>query len=219
MEKKTKAKSKLLNLKKIQYNEGADLTLENAENLFEIAKLCNQKGFAGNGASILITSLEELAKAAYLKIKAHNPHIVVKELEGFFKYHKVKHGAIIQLYTKIFKKLPQQQQEAFGVTILIGIFYIAYFSWKTKQSIALDLETLRQRGYYVNFIEDENRWKAPKDLVSSEDFPQFIGLAEKLFENVKKDLFEGKLTDEHTRQYIQDLDDENVYFQRSYKTN
>lgn len=212
-----KQKKSLSNLKKTQYDEGAYLTLQNAENLFEIAKLCNQKGFAGNGASILITSLEELAKAAYLKIKAHNPHIVVKELEGFFKYHKVKHGAIAQLYIKIFKKLPQQQQEAFGLAILFGIFYIAYASWKTKQSVALDLETIRQRGYYVNFIEDENRWKAPKDLVSSEDFPRFIELAEKLFKNVKKDLFEGKLTDEHTKQYIQDLDDENVYFQRNYK--
>lgn len=210
-------KKSILKLKKVQYNEGANLTLQNAENLFEIAKLCNQKGFAGNGASILITSLEELAKAAYLKIKAHNPHIVVKELEGFFKNHKVKHGAIVQLYIKIFKKLPQQQQEAFGLAILFGILYIFYIVLKTNQSVAFDLETIRQRGYYVNFIEDENRWKAPKDLVSSEDFPQFIELAENLFENVKKDLFEGKLTDEHTKQYIQELDDENVYFRNTYK--
>jgi len=87
---KTNGSKSITRLSKKDFQKGADLALENAENLLKIAKSAHQMGIHGNGTSILITSLEELSKAAYLKIKAQNPQIVIKELENFFKKHKVK---------------------------------------------------------------------------------------------------------------------------------
>ena len=217
-----KKKNSLLNLKKTQYQEGAELALENAESLLEIAKTCHQKGFNGNGASILITSLEELSKSAYLKIKAHNPHIVIKELESFFKDHKIKHQAIIKLYSKTIinniNALPEEKQNSAGLVVIGTFLILAFVASKAEQPINFDLEKVRQRGYYVNFDEAKSYWRSPKDLIPSESFSAYISVVESIFENVKKDLFNGSLTDIHTKKYIDELQDENVYFRKTYKS-
>lgn len=217
-----KQKNPLLNLKKIQFQEGADLALENAENLLVIAKTCHHNGFNGNGTSILITSLEELSKAAYLKIKAHNPHVVITELESFFKDHKVKHQAIIRLYTKSLtnniKTLPEAQQNNAAFVVIGTFLVLAFIIAKNGHSLKLDLEEVRQQGYYVNFVDGESCWHSPKDFIDSESFENFIEIVDHIFENVKKDLFNGKLTDVNTKQYIDELSDENVYFRKTYKS-
>lgn len=218
-----KQKNPLLNLKKIQFQEGADLALENAENLLKIAKSCHQMGLSGNGTSILITSLEELSKASYLKIKEQNPEIVVKELEGFFRSHKVKHQAIIRLYTKSvtnnLKALPKEHQCVGGFVIIGVLLVLAVIAEKNGFSLKLDLEKIRQRGYYVNFKNDETRWLSPKDLIGPDGFGDFIEIVEHVFTNVKKDLFHGQLTDINTKEYINELGDENVFFDEVNKSN
>lgn len=219
---KPKKKNPLLNLKKTQYKEGAKLALENAENLFEIAKTCHQKGFNGNGTSILITSLEELSKASYLQIKAHNPHVVITELDDFFKNHKVKHKAIIRLYTKSItnniKTLPEEKHNNAAFAVIASIIVLVYVAIETKQTLTLDLEKIRQKGYYVNFVDGEPCWHSPEDFIDSESFENVIEIVRLIFENVKKDLFNGKLTDFHTKEYIEELSDENVYFRKTYKS-
>jgi AbiV family abortive infection protein len=216
----TKKKHTLLNLKKTQYKAGADLALENAENLLKIAKSAHQMGIHGNGTSILITSLEELSKAAYLKIKAQNPHVVIKELENFFKKHKVKHDAIVRLYSKSIlnniKELPEEQQNN-AAFVVLGVFIVLVFiTAKNGHSIELDLEKIRQQGYYVNFVDSESFWHSPIDFIDSDGFSDLIEIVDHIFENVKKDLFNGNLTDINTKQYIDELSDENVYFRKTY---
>lgn len=219
-EKKTKIKNQLLNLKKSQYKEGADLILENAENLLDIAKTCHQKGLSGNGTSILITSLEELSKAAYLKIKAHNPHVVIKELENFFNDHKVKHKAIIRLVAKSisdnFKNKSDEDKDKLGLVIFIGIAITLFIAYNNEHTF--NLEKIRQKGYYVDFNYDKSCWQSPKELITSESFSKYISIVENIFCNVKKDLFAGELTDVNTKQFIADLYDDNVYFRKTYKT-
>jgi AbiV family abortive infection protein len=216
-----KKKNTLLNLKKSQYHEGADLALENACNLLEIARKCDQKDLWGNGSSILITSLEELSKAAYLKIKAHNPHVVTRELDSFFKNHKVKHEAIVRLYTKTItnslNSLPDDQMLPATFGFIATVVILVYVSAKNGQSTHIDFEKTRQQGYYVNFIDAETCWHAPKHLITKEEFLDYIDIVDNIFDNVKKDLFGSELTDIHIKQYIEGLSDKNVYFRKTYK--
>jgi len=208
----------LASLDKAEYNDGANLAFQNANNLLEIAKFCSKKRFDGNGAALLVTALEELSKAAYLKIKSHNPHIVIKELERLFKNHKIKHQTIIFLYTKSLtnsiKSRPIEEQNSAAFVAIVGLMIIGVLLAKNNQTV--DLEKVRQQGYYVDFTGDENYWKSPVQLISSEVFKDYIVLTESVFENVKKDLFEGELTDIHSRQYITELGDKDVYFRKTY---
>ena len=207
-------------LKKREYEEGSNLALENAENLLEIARHCAEKGYNGNGAAILITSIEELAKAAYLKIKAHEPAVKVNELDKFFRSHGVKHKVALGLALKLIvdvnvRTIPKENQMGAAIGVLIVLGFMAYFT--IMGGYDMDLEKIRQKGYYVNFIGDEKCWESPKNLIKTEDLTKYIRMVEGVFVNVKKDLFQDQLTSINLKKYIEYLGDENVYFKKNFK--
>lgn len=203
----------IFKLNKKQYQEGATLTLQNAENLFEIAKSCHEKGFHGNGASILITALEELSKATYLQIKAHYPQIVITDLESYFYKHTVKHKAIMRLSFKSFIENIRNRIERKEQLIIFGLVAIIILVFIKENTISIqDIEKMRQSGYYVNFIKDEICWESPTDLISCDEFSDLLDFADSIFKDIKQGIFQKELTEIQMRQFIESLGDKDLYF-------
>lgn len=211
----------ITSLKKNEYETGAHLALNNAENLFELAQHAYSNGVNGSSVSLMITSLEELAKSAYLMIKAHHPNIIMKELDAFFWSHRIKHEVIVRLFNKLvlgnLSELPEEEQD--NAALLVGISYLVIGFMLSSKGISIDIEGIRKRGYYVNFDREggEEVWKSPHNLVDSVALSQYLEIGENIFKSVKKDLFSGKLSDVHTKKYLDELCDENVYFRKTYK--
>ncbi len=205
-------------LPKEEYKIGESLALENAENLYKLACSCIELNIPGNGLSILIISLEELSKAAYLQIKASDPAINVTELDRFFFDHKIKHKAIATLSAKwLNDNIPEKNQIFIAVA---AVLILAAFIIASKGEVKLKgLEHVRQRGLYVTRNKETNIWDSPKELINDKTFQEWLDLSKKLFESVKDDLFSSKLTNKQTREYIEKLSDEKVFFSKVYSKN
>jgi AbiV family abortive infection protein len=209
------------NLTKKDYQKGAILSLENAENLFDLANTCAKLNIPGNGLSILITSLEELAKSAYLKIKSTDPNkIVIRDIEKFFYKHEIKHLAIARLFTKLLtdniKSKPKKEQEKLTLVIVSVFMILGYLKAINPNIKQNGFEYYRKRGFYVELDKDTKEWNTPMNLINNKSFDDYLNIANQLFRSVKSDLFDSNLTDACTREYIEKLLDENVYFRASY---
>ena len=214
-----KSQKSIYKLKKLQYEEGAILALQNSENLFQTAQYCLDKGLSGNGLSILITSMEELAKAAYLKLKAHDPELVIQELDDLFKSHQTKHIVSVRLFFQVinrrYKSLPKEKRESFGLVIIVFTGVLIYYR-AISESPKISFEEARQKGYYVSYDQKDDKWQAPQTYYEIDSLMSYLQLAKSILDSVKEDLFSKKLTFHEVDEYIKILGDENVWFRKRY---
>ena len=77
-----------------EYLQGANSTLNNAENILKFLKYppSSEENFSIK-ISLMISSLEELSKAMVLKIKAVDKNISIHKFDAFFYNHLTKHTA------------------------------------------------------------------------------------------------------------------------------
>jgi AbiV family abortive infection protein len=212
-----KTQKSIFKLKKAQYEEGAILALQNSENLFQITQYCLETGLFGNGLSILITSMEELAKAAYLKLKAHDTELVIQELDDLFKSHKTKHVVSVRLFLPViydrFNSMPEQNRKNFALFLIISTVVVMLFWTKGKK---LSFEEIRQKGYYMNYDDKNESWHAPQNYSDSASLDIYLKIAHSIFKTVKNDLFSKKLSFHELDAYVKKLGDENLTFNKRY---
>ena len=85
-------------LKRTEYDEGAKLSLANAFDHFNAAIKLGESELYGFACSHLVLTLEELAKASVLKIRAIDNSIEIEDLRSYFHSHKTKHKSISNLF-------------------------------------------------------------------------------------------------------------------------
>lgn len=212
-----KSQKSIYKLKKLQYEEGAILALQNSENLFQIAQYCLETGLFGNGLAILITSMEELAKAAYLKLKAHDPELVIQELDDLFKSHQTKHIVSVRLFLPViydrFNSVPEENRKNFALLLIIAAGVIMFFWPKGKK---ISFEEIRQKGYYMSYDHKNESWQAPQNSSDSASLDIYMKIARSIFRSVKNDLFSKKLSFHELDDYIKKLGEENLTFNKRY---
>ena len=222
----------IFHLKKDEYAVGARQALDNAKEFVSIADFCQTKMFYAKGTANMIFAMEELAKAAYLQLKALNPHIRIANLDSYFHKHKVKHSGILDLVAVLgtsednsSTKLEKPTDRKNEGNDLIMIFFILFVAWiihrqkDYQQSQKVNdwqgngiqfYETTRQMGLYVEFNEMERTWTNPNEVVDSSIFKFVYNQIQDALNVVEKHLFGSQATSQRAVEIAEALNSENV---------
>ena len=121
---------------------GFKLSLENSKNFIDDAKLLFKTGSYGHSLSLSMLAMEECGKAGTLLVISDGIMELDKELTKFiFRNHKAK--IMTSLYNlALSKNFPKAE-----------IDYI--------KSIAPQLDSAKQRGFYVDYFN--KKWVTPQD--------------------------------------------------------
>ena len=76
------------------YKEGFYLTIQNAENLFNIGVMAAANGFYGNACALNVLAAEESVKAAFILIPHYYNGVKVNNYTAIFSKHRVKHNEL-----------------------------------------------------------------------------------------------------------------------------
>lgn len=196
-----KLNGRLHHLKKAQYQEGAFITLTNAESLFDLAEIAASKKYYGHAFALLILSAEELSKAFILRAKALSTDIKVHKIEFFFHNHEIKHNLLIELISKLLTlELDQAFKEELkvndnttinkGVIVLLATI-VALVSNKDpiRKNKDMRVEDFRQNGLYVSFIEKEDKWIAPNLVYTEQTWVSSSTLYKSVFDFFRSKVF------------------------------
>jgi len=131
-----------LKLSKNECYAGFKLSLENSKNFIDDAKLLFKTGSYGHSLGLSMLAMEECGKAGTLLVINDGIMELDKELTKFiFKNHKAK--------------------------IMTALHNLALFENFKKaeidyiKSLAPQLDSAKQRGFYVDYIK--NKWVTPQD--------------------------------------------------------
>jgi len=214
------------NLTKERYKQGYELVLENAEtHLFIASKIAETSNY-GIAISHLILSLEELAKAAKLKIKSIDNSIKIKNLNEHFYKHAVKHVAIFKLYfasQPVKENAPEKTSKNSngGLLLITAILLVILFMLDSdhfqndlKKLFNLknpfDLNTTRNAGFYVDFDERHNEWQTPSNVYNEQTYNAIRNFTVQIFDSLKNTLFADKINNKNINEFIEKLSDENI---------
>lgn len=123
---------------------GFKLSLENAKSLIEDAKLLFDKSNYGHSVALSMLAIEECGKALFL-FAGHEGIITLDEelWKIIFRDHKTKLSmALYEL--ALFENFPEDEIE-----------YI--------KSLVPVLDLVKQRGFYVDYLEDPEKWVTPQE--------------------------------------------------------
>lgn len=231
-------------LKKAEYEQGAHAALENAEEFMALAVFCQEREMFAKGAAHLIFVLEELAKAAILRLKALNPHICVANLEDYFHKHDVKHEGVSRMVAVLDANesptTPEPGEslsdgEKFGRIVLVAVIVLVVVFLLAKRKEARRREGLdddaehwlgnfrqfheqvRQAGLYVEFDEPTRTWLKPSDAIDESVFKMVLKQAQDSLLAVKKHLFSPTASAEWALAIADALSDENILTRDAWK--
>lgn len=195
---------------------GAAKTLVNAQEKFEVAKMIYEKHPA-TSVSILITSLEELAKALYLKVLSRDPKkVYIVQLEKIFYKHERKHEAIGTMFgAYIIRKNKEVPSTALATMLgLLGVIIVGALSQmkRTPGNGIRNLEFVRKRGLYLDLDKETGEWISPQDYISSEDLLEWLKLSETFFDDVQTSYFSD--SEKPLEELIESLYDETVQLKK-----
>lgn len=238
MAKNPRYKTGLLHrLKKAEYEQGAHAALENAEEFMTLAVFCQERAMFAKGAAHLVFVLEELAKAAILRLKALNPHICVANLEDYFHKHDVKHDGVSRMVAVLDASEsttppepgePLSDGEKFGRIVLVAVVVLVVVFMLAKRKEARRREgfdddaehwlgnfrqfheQVRQAGLYVEFDEPTRTWVKPSDAIDESVFQMVLKQAQASLAVVKKHLFSPTASAEWALVVADALADENI---------
>ena len=245
MAKNQRYKTGLLHrLKKVEYEPGAQAAFSNAEEFMVLAEFSHQKGLFAKGAAHLVFALEELSKAAYLRLKALNPHICIANLKDYFHKHQVKHDGMSRLIavlddtesaTAAEPDEPLSDGEKFGRIVLIAVIVLVVVFMLAKRKEAhrregLDddakhwlgnfrqfHEQVRQAGLYVEFDEPTRTWVKPSDAIDESVFKLVLKQAQDSLYAVRKHFFSPDASAEWALAVADALADENILTRDAWK--
>ena len=151
-----------------EFEEGAKIALKNSFEKFEVSKMIYNKAPA-TSVSILITSLEELAKALYLKVLSHDPKkVYIEQLEKIFYKHERKHEAIGAMYSGLIlrKNAHRSAKEIAIMLVGIGVLFAGLLIYKSVKDMKKripgngerNLEFARKRGLYLDLDKETGEW-------------------------------------------------------------
>lgn len=196
------------------------------------------------GAAQLVFVLEELSKAAYLRLKALNPHICIANLEEYFHKHDVKHVAVSRMVSVLEASesptspepdKPLSNDEKFGRIALIALIVLVVVFVLVRQKEArrqegLDEEPehwlenfrqfheqIRQAGLYVEFDESTRTWVRPDDTIDEQTFEMVLKQAQDSLLAVKKHLFSPTASAEWALTIADALFDEKIITRDAWK--
>lgn len=214
-------------LEKSELEYGANCTLVNAKGLFKVAHQAAAIGQYGAANSMLITSVEELAKASMLQIISINSNVKIQNIEAYFWKHSVKHDSIIKLTiasldlfgtdevddSDIPKKELSEKESIAGNLFIAIISLIVLFSpyqKKKKTDKEESLEDIRKAGLYVGFNRETGSWEVPNQEKSEENYETNKGLVDLAFSSIEESLFNGKMDERKILEFVKKLEDKNV---------
>jgi len=229
---KTIKMTQVNNLTKERYKQGYELVLENAEtHLFIASKIAETSNY-GIAISHLILSLEELAKAAELKIKSIDNSIEIRNLNKYFYDHSTKHKAIFKLYFATISDTTKENASkkssknsnggllltAILLVILLFMLDSDYFQNDLKELFNLknpfDLNTTRNAGFYVDFDEKHNEWQTPSNIYNEQTYNTIRNFTIQIFDSLKNSLFANKINNKKIHAFIEMLSDENILMKK-----
>lgn len=217
----------LYQLRQIEYAEGAKFTLQNAKNHINVsneAAKINQFGIAN---SLLISGLEELAKASILKIKSINNNIRIDNLDEYFRSHTLKHETIYQLFFASFdfteskeNNIPTesiQSNKNFQIVVIIIIVIIGIMIYNSSKKDTREikikfnsLEDIRKSGLYLGFDSENRKWEIPNEAISKDDYENFKDIVKTTFEKIEESLFKGNINKKNIVDFAEKLQNENI---------
>jgi len=219
---KTIKMTQVNNLTKERYKQGYELVLENAEtHLFIASKIAETSNY-GIAISHLVLSLEELAKAAKLKIKSIDNSIEIKNLNEYFYKHFTKHKAIYKLYfaslpdTKKENASKKSSQKSNDFLIIIALFILFIFvpDFVNDLNNLFDLNKIRNDGFYVDFDDKNNEWRTPSNVHNEQKYNAIKDLTDQIFDSLKRTLFADKINIGNIHAFIEKLSDENILMKK-----
>ena len=226
----------LFRLTEEEYAEGAQLALQSAKEFLSVSESCRDKGFFAKGAASSVFCLEELAKAAYLQLKALNPHISISNLDSYFHKHGVKHYGITQMVAALDTDAsddpeqsgnpPLKSEHTIGfaaiLLILLVIFLLVHkndsdqpLEWADDPNDWLNddeqlYENIRQRGLYVEFNQKTRAWTGPNDALNEYLFEMVFQRAQRSLSVVEKYLFDKDASADWAVEIAEALADERI---------
>lgn len=209
----------IFKLKKKEYAHGAQLALQNAKGLVEVAQKASEIEQYGVAVSLLIVGLEELAKASVLQMKALDNSLKINNLNEYFHSHKTKHESIFKLFVSSLEYLeetPIQEKEQslskegllVGIILVIIIGLIFFFS-KSFQPLN-SLETLRMSGFYVGINKETADWETPSKIFDKEQYDSFKELTDEAFHTLEGALFSGRINAKNVVEFAESLEDKHI---------
>ncbi len=174
---------------KIDFKQGYNLAIENAIAHLKAAEIIAQQVNYGIANSLLILSSEEAVKAYMCYAKFYEPNIDIKDFDGFFKDHKLKHKTIKDFFffinfilesTRVIltpaKKMIKERKDNYTAEELLEKRKEGYqdlISWlKTEPKINYneqwwnEANSNKNKGFYVN--KDGNHWSSPSGFKKEE---------------------------------------------------
>lgn len=221
----------LYRLRKEEYSQGANFCLQNAKNILSVSNQSANINQFAIANSLLITSIEELAKASVLKIKSINNNIRIDNLNEYFWSHTVKHKSIYKIFFASLsfsipessnKKQQKNKDNEFWITILIIIIILGLVVYFFRDQINEDknsfttnedddsMEKLRRSGLYVGFDSENRTWEVPSRLITKESYEEFKDMVDLAFLEIEHALFDGKIHKENIIEFADKLKDDKI---------
>jgi len=201
------------NLKKIEYLNGANLALENAKAHLDVANLSAKSKHYGIASSLLILSIEELAKACALRLKSINNNIPVNNLEKYFKNHKIKQKSIIQIFYSSLGfsiekgEIKIEKKEAYVIVFVIIIAIIYSYTNKNKTiNPKSEYDKIKESGFYFSYCEVNRKWISPQENYDIKNFKPFKESIDDLFEIIELNLFGDKINESNIIEFAESMD-------------
>lgn len=213
-------------LKKNEYQHGANLAFENAKNHFNVANKAAEIEHYGIASSLLVVAAEELAKASVLKIKSINNSIRIDNLDEYFRNHSTKHESIFKIFAASLDSIRVDSTETPNdkniddnanldliiliIVVIIGV--IMYFNKDaeiTKNDFQ-SLEDIRKAGFYLGFDQENRKWEVPEKRFSEEQYNNFRETAKLAFDTLEKSLFGDKFDSKSIIEFADKLKDEKI---------
>lgn len=213
----------LHHLTKDEYHKGANAALTNAKAHLKIAGASASLSHFGIGLSHLIIACEELSKASVLRIKFLDPGLLIKDLYKYFRLHTTKHNGFLKIFGFLLNlevenktlnpdsKSETEQENPLNATLACILIIIASFAIKSfsKEMAGINVDTferLRQRGFYVDFLDDK-RWMIPDEVISEHRYRTIATVIEKMFEAIELHLFNKEVERQQLSVLIQKLEE------------
>jgi hypothetical protein len=216
---KTIKMTQVNNLTKERYKQGYELVLENAEtHLFIASKIAETSNY-GIAISHLILSMEELAKAALLKIKSIDDSIEIKNLNKYFHNHFIKQEAMFKLYfaslsdtikENASKKSSKKSNDSLEVIIILLIGLFLFKDHLNDLNNLFNLNKIRNDGFYVAFDDKNNEWQTPSNVYNEQRYNEIKDFTDQVFDLLKRTLFADKINTGDIYALIEKLSDENI---------
>lgn len=217
-------------LEKAKYLEGANLTLEHSKDLFNTAIKAGELKSFGIASSLLVLSIEELAKATALKIKSINNQIHIVKLDKYFRSHVWKQIFIFEAMAVLVdteenkneEKIDLKNPNSTTIIIIGAVIAIAVCAYvilknggnlKTNKSL---LDDIKESGFYVGYDEGKREWKSPNQTNDEESYNNLRELTSKAFKLVEDSFFNKKMNASNIIDFVENLG-ENVIDKKQFE--